>query len=304
MELRHLRYFVAVAEELHFGRAAHRLQMSQQPLSRQIRNLEDELEVQLFHRTKRTIRLTEAGEAFLREAQKTLAQAKRAVVVAQRISRGEAGQLQVGFTGPILNSVLPTVVRQFKQKYPDIRLELKRLQTNEQVKALLDGELHVGLLHPPIDAAWLMQEVIYHEPLFAVLPDIHPLAKDAPKPISVRNFADEPFILFPRQVGPVLYDSIISFCQQAGFSPIVIQEAFPQQTLLGLVATGLGVSLIHASIQSIRQQGVVIRPLVEATPTLESAMAWRSDTTHPALPQFLDIVKGNVQSFLESNRFL
>ena len=291
MELRHLRYFVTVAEELHFGRAAHRLHMAQQPLSRQIRNLEDELAVQLFHRTKRIIRLTEAGEAFLPEARKTLAQADYAVAVAQRVSRGEAGRLYIGFTGPILNRVLPAVVRPFKQRFPDIHLELKRLQTNEQVKALLDGEIHVGLLHPPIDASGLRHEVIYHEPLIAVLPDIHPLAKGAPNPISVQTLANQPFILFPRQVGPVLYDAIISFCQQAGFSPRVIQEAFPQQTILGLVATGLGVSLTPASAQHIRQQGVTVRPLIEVTPILESAMAWRSGATNPALARFLDIAR-------------
>ena len=291
MELRHLRYFVAVAEELHFGRAANRLHMAQQPLSRQIRNLEAELEVQLFHRTKRTIRLTEAGEAFLTEVRKTLAQAEHAVAVAQRVDRGESGRLQVGFTGPILNSVLPAVVRQFKHRFPDLHLQLTRLPTNEQVNALLNGGLHVGLLHPPIDTPLLMQEVIYHEPLIAVIPDIHPLAKDTLDPISVKNLAHEPFILFPRQVGPVLYDSIISFCQQAGFSPTVTQEAFPQQTILGLVAAGLGVSLIHASAQHIRQQGVTVRSLLEITPVLESAIAWRADTTHPALLRFLNVVR-------------
>ncbi|MBE7380454.1 MAG: LysR family transcriptional regulator [Leptolyngbya sp. SIO1E4] len=291
MELRHLRYFVTVAEELHFGRAAHRLHMAQQPLSRQIRNLEDELGVQLLHRTKRTVRLTEAGEAFFQEAQKTLAQATHAVTVAQQVSRGETGQLQVGFTGPILNCALPAIVRQFRGRFPDIHLKLIRLSTNEQVKALLAEELHVGLLHPPIDTVRLSQQVIYREPLMALLPDMHPLAQDAPEPISVKNFANEPFILFPRQVGPVLYDSIISFCRQAGFSPTIIQEAFPQQTILGLVATGLGISLIHASIQQIHQQGVTVRPLIEATPILESAMVWCSDTAHPALPRFLDIVR-------------
>ena len=133
MELRHLRYFVAVAEELHFGRAAQRLHMAQQPLSRQIRNLERELGVSLFHRTKRTVRLTEAGKAFWEEAKKTLTQAEKAIVVAQRVGRGEAGHLQIGFTGPVLNSILPTIIRQFQDRYPDIRLQLKRLSTDEQV---------------------------------------------------------------------------------------------------------------------------------------------------------------------------
>ncbi|MEM9809445.1 MAG: LysR substrate-binding domain-containing protein [Cyanobacteria bacterium P01_D01_bin.56] len=297
MELRHLRYFIAVAEELHFGRAAQRLHIAQQPLSRQIRNLEDELATPLFHRTKRTVRLTEAGQAFLHEAQKTLAQAEHAITIAQRIGRGEAGHLQVGFTGPILNSVLPKIVRQFKQRFPDIHLTLKRLQTNAQVKALLDGELHVGLLHPPIETPLLLQDVIYCEPLIVALPDSHALAIDAPHPISVKHLVNEPFILFPRQVGPVLYDAIISFCQQAGFSPNVIQEAFPQQTILGLVAANLGVSLIHASSQHIQQQGVTVRPFLEATPTLESAIAWRSDVTHPAVLRFLKTVRELADQF-------
>lgn len=296
MELRHLRYFIAVAETLHFGRAAEQLHMAQQPLSRQIRNLEAELTVQLFHRTKRTIRLTEAGRAFLPEARKTLRQADRAISIAQRADQGKTGELQIGFTGPILNSVLPTIIRQFKHQYPDIHLELHRLQTNAQVKALLNEEIHVGLLHPPIATVLdiggaLSQQVIYHEPLVAVLPDIHPLAQKAPDPISVKALANEPFILFPRNVGPALYDSIISFCQRAGFSPTIVQDAFPQNTILGLVSAGIGVSLLHASVQHIQQQGLVTRPLTEISPKLDSAIAWRSDTPHPVLPKFLNLVR-------------
>ena len=291
MELRHLRYFVTVAEELHFGRAAQRLQMAQQPLSRQIRDLENELQVQLFHRTKRTIRLTEAGTGFLQAARKTLTQAENAVEIAQRIDRGEAGRLRVGFTGPILNSVLPSIVRHCKQRFPGVHLELKRLETNAQTAALLNEEIHVGLLHPPIDTPILKQEIIYQEPLIAVLPDIHPLAQETHIPISVTELAPNPFILFPRQVGPALYDSIIGFCQRAGFSPRVVQEAFPQQTILGLVAADIGISLIHTSAQRIRQQGVVARSLIETSPTLASAIAWHPDTLHPALPHFLNLVR-------------
>ncbi|MDB9526260.1 LysR substrate-binding domain-containing protein [Oscillatoria sp. CS-180] len=294
MELRHLRYFVAVAEELHFGRAAARLHMAQQPLSRQIRQLELELDVSLFQRTKRTICLTEAGEAFWEEAQKTLRQAERAIAVAQRVSRGEAGSLQIGFTGPILNSVLPTIVRQFKARYPDIHLELNRLSTMEQIDALLNQNIQVGLLHPPIDAPSLTQEVIYQEPLIAAIPEGHPLCRYGSDSISVKALANEPFILFPRKVGPTLYDAIISFCQQSGFSPTVVQEAFPQQTILGLVASGLGISLIHASVERIQQRGVVTRSLKEITPQLESAIVWSPDTLHPALFKLLEVTRETV----------
>ena len=291
MELRHLRYFVAVAEALHFGRAAQELHMAQQPLSRQIRNLEEELAVSLFHRTKRTIQLTEAGQAFLQEARKTLAQADYAVTLAQKINRGEAGELKIGFTGPILNSVLPPVVRHFKRQFPNIHLELKRLPTNAQVEALLSGELHVGFLHPPIEAPAIRQEVIYQEPLVAVLPDNHQLTANVLEPISITTLAQEPFILFPRPIGPTLYDSIIGFCQRANFSPRVVQEAFPQQTILGLVAAGLGISLIHASVQSLQLQGVIFKPLLETTPILESAIAWPAAATHKALLNLLDVVR-------------
>jgi len=167
MELRHLRYFVAVAEELHFGRAAQRLHMAQQPLSRQIRDLEAELGVQLFYRTKRTVRLTEVGQVFLNETRKTLQQAEQAVLLTQRIGRGEVGQLAVGFTGPALNSVLPKAARQFKERYPKVNLALERLQTNEQVQALISGQIHVGLLHPPIDNGALILATIYREGLWS-----------------------------------------------------------------------------------------------------------------------------------------
>lgn len=291
MELRHLRYFVAVAEELHFGRAAERLHLAQQPLSRQIRNLEAELDVVLFYRTKRTVQLTQAGQAFLPEARKTLAQAKQAAAIAQRVSRGEAGHLRVGFTGPMLNRVLPTLVRQLTHRYPDIHLDLQRLTTAQQVSAILHEEIHVGLLHPPIETLEIEQDIIYQEPLVAALPDRHPLAQDAPQPLMVKHLAHEPFILFPRPIGPVLYDAIVGFCQHRGFTPHVVQEAFPQQTILGLVAAGLGVSLIHASVQQIQQQGMVTRPLVEPTPMLSSAIAWHSHIMHPVVPQLRKLVK-------------
>ena len=298
MELRHLRYFVAVAEELHFGRAARRLKISQQPLSRQIRNLESELAVQLLHRTKRTVRLTATGEAFLKEAQKVLNQADYAVSVARRTSRGEVGLFRIGFSGIVLNGILPAIVRQFKLQFPDVHLDLTRIQTNEQVKSLIEGEIHAGLLHPPFDTSLLSYEVIHREPLLAIIPDIHRLANDAPLPISIEKLSAEPLVLFPRKIGPVLYDAIISFCQRANFSPNVVQEAFPQRTILGLVAAGIGITITHASAWQIRQQGVA-RPIVEKTPVVETAIAWRSDTLHPALSNFLEVARSLSQdSFL------
>lgn len=292
MELRHLRYFVAVAEELHFGRAAKRLCIAQQPLSRQIRNLEDELGVQLFHRTKRTVCLTEVGQIFLKEARKTLEQAELAVDLAKKASQGKIGSIAIGFTGSALNIVLPTVVREFKQLYPQVNVTLERLQTIEQVAALHSKKIHLGLLHPPIDDNILILETIYRENLVVALPDTHLLAKDISVPISLKQLENEPFILFPRHIGSVLYDEIISLCRQTGFSPNVIQEAIPQQTILGLVAAGIGISLIHSSARSVKRPGIVFRSLIEPTPQLNTAVAWNPDATNPVLPLFLDLIKG------------
>ncbi len=288
---RHLRYFVAVAEELHFGRAAKRLCITQQLLSRQIRDLEDELGVQLFYRTKRTVRLTEVGEIFLEEARKTLEQANYAVQLVQRASLGEIGRIAIAFTGSALNIVLPATVRQFKKLYPQVDLTLKRLQTLEQVEAIHSRQIDLGILHPPIDDDKMIVETIYRENLVVALPDTHPLAKDKSVPISLQQLADESFILFPRYIGSVLYDRIINLCRQAGFSPKVIQEAMPQQTILGLVAAGIGISLIHSSVQTLGRPGVVFRSLIESTPILETAVAWSPDTTNLVVPFFLDVVR-------------
>lgn len=276
MELRHLRYFVVVAEELHFGRAAQRLNMTQQPLSRQIRDLEIEIQVTLFHRTKRTVRLTQAGQVFLSKAKIILQQTEQAVSLAQRIHQGEIGRLAIGFTGPALNRMLPQIVRVFKSRHPQIELSLERLQTNEQVVALMSGQLQVGLLHPPIFNDTLSLETIYQESLAVFLPDNHPLAKTSDA-ISIQDLAGESFILFPRSVGSVLYDQIIQLCQQAGFSPNVVQEVMPQQTIAGLVAAGIGISLLHSSAQEAMYGGVVIKSLIEPTPKLELAVAWHPD---------------------------
>ncbi len=249
-------------------------------MSRQIKDLEAELEVELFYRTKRTVRLTEVGEIFLAETKKTLEQADRAVQVVKQVSQGKIGRITVGFTGSALNIVLPTAIRQFKQLYPQVELTLKRLQTPEQVEALNNRQIDLGLLHPPIDDDTLTIETIYREQLVVALPDNHPLA-NVSQPLSLQQLANESFILFPRHVGSVLYDRIINLCQQAGFSPNIIQEAVPQQTILGLVAAGIGISLIHSSARTLGRSQVIFRDLIESTPILETALAWNSQATNP-----------------------
>ncbi len=291
MELRHLRYFIAVAEELHFGRAAKRLGISQQPLSQQIRNLEAELGTSLFYRTKRTVRLTEAGQVFYEGAVKTLQQAEQMVHFAQQTGRGEIGNLEVGLTGPALSSLLPQVMSRFRQEYPGVSLTLNEMRTNLQVEALLQGQLHVGLLHTPLYTDSLATEVVYRENLVLVLPTSHRLAHPVEIPVSLRDLAGEPFILFPRKIGPIFYDRIISMFQQVGYSPNIVQEVIPQRSIVSLVSIGVGLTLMQKSLSTIGHSGVVFKELLEPTPELELALAWHPKSTHPALQNFLRLVR-------------
>lgn len=242
MELRHLRYFVTLAEELHFGRAAERLHIAQPPLSQQIRQLETELGFELFHRTKRSVKLTEAGKVFLSEVQQILKQLEQAIQIGRQTSRGEMGQLIVGFVSSSAYNILPPILRTFRNCVPGVSLELHELTTHEQLQWLRDGRMDVGFVRSPIEDDIFSFEVIFAESLVVALPETHLLAKD--KSVSLRSLASEPFILFPRLLAPGLYDLIISLCQQAGFSPSVTQEAIQMQTIVSLVAGGLGVAIV------------------------------------------------------------
>ncbi|MFM7423709.1 MAG: LysR substrate-binding domain-containing protein, partial [Elainella sp.] len=234
MELRHLRYFIAVAEELHFGRAAERLHMAQPPLSQQIKQLEDLLGFRLFERTKRSVQLTEAGQVFLSETYRLFRQLDQAIETGRQVSRGEKGQLVVGFVSSAAYNVLPDILRRFRSLVPDVRLELHELPTNEQVEWLLEGKIDVGFLRPPIEAVPLNLITIVREPMVVALPEQHPLGQASE--ISLTSLANDAFVLFPRPLSPQTYDQIISLCQQAGFSPNVVQEAMQMQTIVSLVA--------------------------------------------------------------------
>jgi DNA-binding transcriptional LysR family regulator len=289
VELRHLEYFVAVAEELHFGRAAARLQIAQPPLSQQIRKLEEELEVQLFFRTKRHVQLTAAGEIFLEEARQTLVQAARAREMAQKASRGELGRLAIGFVGSAISEALPLLLLPFRERFPDIELTLRELTTSQQIRALRDGRIQVGILRPPISDVTLSVETLLKEPLLVALPEPHPLARQ--KSLPVEALAQERFIIFPRAQGPGLYDQIISLCQQAGFSLQIIQEAIQMQTILGLVAAGLGVALVPASARYLRCTGVAYCELEPSAIHVEIALAWPKDAASPTLQAFLEVAR-------------
>ena len=220
IELRHLRYFIAVAEELHFGRAADRLHMAQPPLSQQIRQLEAELGFQLFHRTKRSVELTEAGQVFLKDCRKIFRQLDQAVRTGQQASRGELGQLAIAFVSSAAYNILPPILQAFRAAMPQVRLELHELTTDQQVRWMQDGRIDVGFVRPPVEDEQLQLMTIFREPLVVALPIAHPLAEQPQ--VSLAALASEPFILFPRPLAPGLYDQIISLCQQAEFSPTVV----------------------------------------------------------------------------------
>jgi DNA-binding transcriptional LysR family regulator len=289
MELRHLRYFVTLAEELHFGRAAERLHIAQPPLSQQIRQLETELGFELFHRTKRSVKITEPGQVFLGEVQQILKQLEQAIQMGRQTSRGEMGQLIVGFVSSSAYNILPTILRTFRNSVPGVSLELHELTTHEQLQWLRDGRIDVGFVRSPIEDDIFSFEVIFAESLVVALPETHLLAKD--KSVSLRSLTNEPFILFPRLLAPGLYDLIISLCQQAGFSPSVTQEAIQMQTIVSLVAGGLGVAIVPESLQNLQRTGVVYKPVQEPTAKVAIAIIWRGNDTSPILQRFVEVVR-------------
>jgi DNA-binding transcriptional LysR family regulator len=292
MELRHLRYFVAVAEELHFGRAAERLHIAQPPLSRQIRDLEREVGTPLFERVPRGVELTPAGSAFLPEARLTLAQAERAQRTAQRAAQGETGRLRVGFVEAATHSgILPDVMSFFRVHLPSVGLSLFELDPLRHAEAFRDGQIDLGILHsPPLDAdRWLRVEVIYTEPVVLAVPKSHPLA--ARPRLALSTLAAEPFVLFPRHVGPSMYDDIIARCRAAGFSPQVVQEAIGWSTLASLVGAGVGLGFVPRSLSKFQQPGVVYRPVRDLSVDMSLVAVWRRGAKSPVRERFVTALR-------------
>jgi DNA-binding transcriptional LysR family regulator len=288
MELRHLRYFVLLAEELHFGRAAKKLHISQPPLSMQIRALENELGVTLLKRSQRHVALTQAGSALLAEARHILSRVELAVVAARRAGRGEVGELAIGFISVADYNVLPVVLREFRRRFPLVNLTLRELTTDAQIRDLLAGRIDAGLLLPPISEPALESVSILQEPLIVALPEKHPLAR-RPGKLALEKLKGAPFILFPRAYAPGLYDDIVSCCKAAGFSPLIEQEAIQMQTIVSLVSAELGVALIPESLRNLRRTGVTYKSLRGGSPQTEVHLAWRRGDDLPALRVFIDV---------------
>jgi len=290
MELRHLRYFVAVATELHFGRAAKMLHISQPPLSMQIRALEEELGVTLLHRTRRQVSMTRAGKAFLHDASQILERVDQATLTARRAARGEIGELVAGFISVADYNLLPLVLREFRRRFPLVTLSLRELTTDAQITELMEGRIDVGFLLPPVSEATIESVAILREPLIAAIPERHALAKCGDT-IPLASLSDAPFIMTPRQMAPGLHDDIVSFCRSAGFSPQVTQEAIQMQTIISLVSAEMGVALIPESLQNLKRTGVIYKRLREQSPLTEIRLAWRTGDNLPVLKHFIELAR-------------
>ncbi len=261
MELRHLRYFLAVAEEGNFTRAAARLGIGQPPLSQQIRDLETEIGAMLFHRVPHGAELTAAGAAFLPEAKASLAAAEKARLAAQSANRGETGRLSLGFTASsAFNPIVSTTIRRFQARWPDVQLSLTEMNTLGLMQKLERGELDAAFMRPGLDDPdGVRLKRLPDEPMVVALPANHPLAKQKTLPLAL--LAKESFILFPRLVGLSLYDDVVRACREAGFELMVAQEAPQISSVVNLVAADLGVSIVPASISQIKLAGVAYRPI-------------------------------------------
>jgi len=294
MELRHLRYFITVAEELHFGRAAERLFIAQPPLSQQIQQLERDLGVMLFQRTSRRVQLTAAGEAFLREARHILAGVESAVQSARRAARGEEGWLGIGFAASATYDLLPAVLHDFREQYPDIQLSLMELNAAEQAQAFVDRSIHVGFARPYIESPENVVGSVLREPFLVALPETHQFTNR--ETLALYELANEAFISFPEQPAPSYAEVVRRVCEEAGFTPRVVQEVREMQTAISLVAAGIGIALLPASVQNVHRIGVVYKPVKEPAPRTELAVVSRRDDPSPVLKNFLLIVQSQVAS--------
>lgn len=273
MELKHLRAAVAVADHLHFGRAAAALGVAQPPLSQSIKALELELGVSLFRRDTRNVQLTRAGEAFVADARTALSVVDSASRRARAAGRGEEGALSIGMVGSSLQHPLPTIIREFRSRYPSVSLTFTVLPTMLQVEQLRTASLDLGLLRPPLPGPADDLELVplSREPLVSVLPNDHRLARR--QRVHVRTLAGEPFVLFPRHLGPGLHDEITALCRLGGFTPEVAQEAVQMQTIVGLVAAGCGVSIVPGTVAAQARPEVVFVPLSPTTRLVDLAIA-------------------------------
>lgn len=295
VELRTLRYFVTVAEELHFRRAGERLHIAQPALSKAVSGLEKSLGVSLLRRSKRRVELTAEGLLFLEEARRVLGAADRAVETVRAAAGGEVGRLRVAFGPTSELGLLPEVLPRFLRRYPQVSLDLQGAYAWDQLALLRDGTGTVGLSLLPLPRTeGLVVEPLYREPLVAALPAEHALASR--QRVSLKALGSEPFVTFSRQIGPGMHDVVVSAFRDAGVALTIAHEAMHIYTTLGLVAAGLGVSLMPRSIMNLQRAGVVYRPLTAPAPSVELGMVRRADEASPTVARFAEVVREVVAS--------
>ena len=290
LELRQLRYFVAVAEELHFGRAARRLHMTQPPLSQAIQALESLLNAPLFVRTPRAVTLAPAGVALLPEARRLLAQAAELPELARRAAHGEAGRLSLAFVSTADYSVLPPLLRAYRAAYPQVHIGLREATSDVQLDELQHGRIDAGILIAPLPDK--LKETLNYLPLLS-----EPLILAAPSgliaapgPVDLATLPALPLIVFPRAISPALHDAILGVFRAAGITPEIGQEAIQMQTIVSLVSAGMGIALVPQSVSNLMRPGVEYRPLQADTPLVDTGLAWRRDNDAPVLAGFLELL--------------
>lgn len=281
-----MRYFVAVAEERSFSRAAERLHISQPPLSQQIKALEDELNAQLFRRLPRGVALTGAGAAWLKSCRAILTQVRIAAQETSQIAAGMLGTVRMGTVSSALAHLVPCILAQVGQSMPGTKVELTEMSSREQTLAVLRDELDIGLVHTPIDTADLRTRQVLREPFYAAVPSGHRLT--GRKAIAVADLASEEFVFFPRSLASGLFDKMVSLCVSAGFSPKIHHTARHQSTILQMVAMGLGVTIVPRSLQRIYKGSAVFLPFSGAPHYLELSLIWQDGTAERLVEKLVD----------------
>jgi len=293
LELRQLRHFVTVAEELHFGRAAERLHMTQPPLSQSIAGLEALLGARLFLRNRRQVTLTPAGSALLPEARRILDDANALPALVRRVAGGEAGRLTLAFVSTADYSVLPGILQRYRAAFPDVQLVLREATSDLQADELLDGRIDAGFIIPPLPGrldATVAYRKLLQEPLILCAPSgLDALRTEGP--VRLRDLPPLPLVIFPRVLAPQLHDAILGVFRAAGLTPVIGQEAIQMQTIVSLVSGGMGLALVPQSVSNLMRAGVEYRALQDPTPLAELGLAWRRDNASPVLRGFLDLLE-------------
>jgi DNA-binding transcriptional LysR family regulator len=290
VELRQLRYFLVIADEGNFSRAAERLRVSQPPLSTQIKSLEEELGVTLFNRSNRGVSLTAAGAVFAEEARAVLTRLEHAKNKALQTDRGDIGLLSIGFVSIADYSILPPTLKSFRTRFPRVEVELHELTTDAQVRELRAGRLDLGIGLAPVDEPDLEFEAVLHEELLLAIPASHHAAKNA-GPVDLHTLARENFIIPPRELAPGLYDLILSHCRSFGFTPRITQHARQMQTVIGLVSSGMGIALVPSSLRNLKRTGVQYRQLRGKAPVIDLGTLRVRGSDSPSRERFIETLR-------------